>query len=62
MRISPMFLHANLSFRNHWKVAKMFGVNGALLRDQSEAFDCLLYDLLIAAAYGFDYESFHLIK
>ena len=44
------------------KVAKMFGLRGisrAILTDLSKAFDCILYNLLIAklVAYGFDYQS-----
>ena len=39
------------------------GLNGALLKDLSKAFDFLLHDLLIAklASYGFDYKSLTLI-
>ena len=47
-----------------WKYLYKDGVNRALLTDLSKAFDCLLYDLLIAklAADGFDYESLKLIQ
>ena len=40
------------------------GTSGALLTDLSKAFDCLLYDILIAkfAVYGFDYDSLVFIQ
>ena len=40
------------------------GVSGALLTDLSKAFDCILYDLLIAklAADGFDYNSLQMLQ
>ena len=40
------------------------GISGVLLTDLSEAFDCLLHDVLIAklAPYGFDYDSLVFIQ
>ena len=40
------------------------GISGAISTDLSEAFDCILHDLLIAklAAYGFDYQSLRIIE
>ena len=45
----------------------MFGkwdISGVVLTDLSKAFDCILYDLLIAkaAAYGFDYQSLRIME
>ena len=40
------------------------GTSGAILTDSSNAFDCILHDLLIAklAAYGFDYQSLRIME
>ena len=68
VRISPRFYstqHCLLAMTEKWwKYLYKDGVNRALLTDLSKAFDCLLYDLLIAklAADGFDYESLKLIQ
>ena len=57
----------NIVFLQWWKWRKYLdkdGVSGALIKDLSKAFGCLLHDLLIAkfAAYGFDYKSLTLIQ
>ena len=40
------------------------GISGAILTDFSKAFDCILYNLLIAklAAFGFQYQSFRIME
>ena len=57
--------HSLLSMLDKWKLAVDHKkVLGALLKDLSKAFDCLLHDLLLAKlnAYGFSMADFRLIQ
>ena len=52
--------HCFLIMTEKWRQClDKWGINGPLLIDLSNAFDCLLHDLSIAKliAYGFDYDS-----